>query len=224
MRDPRSRLTLTLVALLLGLLVVVQLRAQGGGTGLETRSAQDLTLLVANLSTRNDLLRGEVADLERQLAAIEAARSRGETSADQVRADLARVRMWAGISPVSGAGVRVTLRGKLPGSAVEDLLNELRNAGAEALAVGGVRVVASTVVAGPPGGLSVENQPLAGAIQVEAIGNPSTLTGSLTRAGGVVAQLQATYPDLGVEVAPADLLELPATTRDLQPADAKPRL
>ena len=106
--------------------------------------------------------------------------------------------MWAGLSPVTGPGVRVTLRGDAAGERGRtDLLNELRNAGAEAIAVGGVRVVAWTVVAGPPGGLSVENRPLVGAIEVEAIGNPSTLTGSLTRAGGVVAQLAGDLPGPG---------------------------
>ena len=54
MRQPRSQLAIAAVALLLGLLIVIQLRAQQAGTGLATQSSQDLTLLVANLNTRND--------------------------------------------------------------------------------------------------------------------------------------------------------------------------
>ena len=53
----RNQLTIAAVAFVLGLLVVVQLRAQAGTTGLAALSAQDLTVLVANLNERNDQFR-----------------------------------------------------------------------------------------------------------------------------------------------------------------------
>ena len=56
-------LVVALVALLLGLLVVGQLRTRSAGNGLETLSVQELTTLVGNLNARNDELRGEVAAL-----------------------------------------------------------------------------------------------------------------------------------------------------------------
>ena len=55
-----------------------------------------------------------------------------------------------------------------------------------------------------------------------AIGAPDKLTGSLTRSGGVIAQLAATQPDVVVTVTPVDRLELPATTRTLVPAHGRP--
>jgi uncharacterized protein YlxW (UPF0749 family) len=224
MRSPRSQIALAIVALLLGFLVVTQVRSQAGGTGLENRSAQDLTLLVANLNTRNDQLRGEVADLGRQLDSIVAAQERGDTSAGQLRADLVRIRIWSGVDAAEGQGVRVVLRGPATASALADLLNELRNAGAEAIAVGGVRVVPATIAGGEPGALSVEDALLGDPLEVVAIGNAATMTGTLTRAGGFVAQELATIPGLGIEVTPADRLLVPATTRDLAPHVAKPRL
>ena len=57
---PTSQLTITAVAFVLGLLVVVQLRGQAGGSLLATLSSQDLTILVANVNTGNDRLRSEV--------------------------------------------------------------------------------------------------------------------------------------------------------------------
>src|SRR5665647_3421382 len=107
MRSPRSQIALAIVALLLGFLVITQVRSQAGGTGLEDRSAQDLTLLVANVSTRNDQLRSELADLGRQLESIVAAQARGDTSAGQLRADLVRIRIWSGVDAAEGRGVRV---------------------------------------------------------------------------------------------------------------------
>jgi uncharacterized protein YlxW (UPF0749 family) len=204
MRSPRSQIALAIVALLLGFLVVTQVRSQAGGTGLEDRSAQDLTLLVANVSTRNDQLRGEVADLGRQLESIVAAQARGDTSAGQLRADLVRIRIWSGVDAAEGQGLRVVLRGPATAKVLADLLNELRNAGAEAIAVGGVRVVPATIAGGAPGAVSVEDTLLEDPLEVVAIGNAATMTGTLTRAGGLVAQELATNPGLGIEVTPAD--------------------
>ncbi len=223
MRHPRSQLALAAITLLLGFLLVVQVRAQQAGSGLGAQSSQDLTLLIANLTTRNDTLRAEVADLQRQLDAMSAARARGETSIDQLRRDLERIRLWAGLEPVAGPGVRILVVGGVAAPAITDLINELRNVGAEAIAVDDVRVVAGTVVAGPPGALSVENTALGDRITVGAIGNPQALTGALTRAGGIVAQLQATYEGVTVEVTPVDALELPATVRTLVPVLGAPR-
>ncbi len=223
MRQPRSQIALAAVALLLGFLLVVQLRAQQAGTALDTQSSQDLTLLIANVSTRNDQLRGDAADLQRQLDAIAASRARGETSLDTLRADLERVRLWSGIDAASGPGIRVVVLGGVPATAISDLVNELRNAGAEAMSVGGVRVVAATVVAGPAGSLSIENTALGPRIEIAAIGNPPALTGALTRAGGIVAQLQATYEDAQVEVTPLDTVVVPATELTLVPTLGKPR-
>jgi uncharacterized protein YlxW (UPF0749 family) len=224
MNEPRHRLTIATVAFILGLLVVVQVRAQAGGSGLATLSTQDLTVLVANLNSRNDQLRTEVAALERSLASLVDSSARGETALGQLQADRTRVRIYAGLDPVGGPGVTITVGGAIDGQGVEDLLNELRNSGAEAIAVGGVRVVTGTVVAGPIDGLSVEGVALPAPFEVRAIGSPETLTGSLTRIGGIVAQLATTYPGALITVTPVERLELPATTRALIPTHGSPRL
>jgi hypothetical protein len=58
---------------------------------------------------------------------------------------------------------------------------------------------------------------------IRAIGRPEVLVGSLTRVGGIVAQLGATNPGATVDVSPVDkLMTLPATRRDLVPAHGRP--
>lgn len=224
MRRPRNAISIAVVALALGVLVVVQIRAQSGSGGLGALSAQELTVLVANLNTRNDQLRTEIATLDQQLRALAARQARGETSIGQLQADLLRLRTWAGLDPVSGPGVRITIEGPIDGRAVEGVLNELRNAGAEAISVEQIRAVVGTVVAGERGLLSAEGQRLPATFEVSAIGNAETLTGTLTRAGGVIAQLAATEPDVRLTVTPVSNLQLPATRRDLDPIHGRPKV
>jgi len=224
MRRRGGRVAVTLVLALLGFLVVVQLRVQSAASGLEGLSAQELTVLIANLTTRNRQLADEVESLERQAAALEAGQDRGQTSLGQIRADLNRIRAFTGLLPVMGNGVRVRVAGPLPADAVVLLLNELRNAGAEALAVDDARMVTGVAIGGRAGALEVDGRPLGDAFELFAIGSPETLTGSLTRAGGPIAQLAAQFPGAVVEVIPEPELTLPATNRDLTPRYARPRV
>jgi uncharacterized protein YlxW (UPF0749 family) len=224
LRDRRAQLTIAAVLLVLGFLLVVQLRSQSQGSELERLSTQDLTLLVANLNARNDLLRTEIADLGTELSRVQTAAGSGVQSATQLRADIARDRVWSGLSAAEGPGVRVEVAGPLPGSAVQGLVNELRNAGAEAIAIEDTRVVASTVATGAPGAVAVDGARLGDPFAVEALGDSDALAGSLTRAGGIVAVFAATYPDVRVTVIPSDKLRVPATDRDLMPAHGTPGL
>lgn len=224
MRHRRSQVALTLVALALGLLVVLQIRAQNGGAELANRSAQELTVIVANLNTRNDQLRTEIATLEKEAGDLQSAQSRGQTSVDQLRDDLARIQAWTGLLPVEGRGVRVRIDGPIHSGAIDDVLNELRNAGAEAITVDGVRVVTGIVVAGAPGELSVENHAIGDGFEIRAIGSPQILTGTLTRTGGVIAQVGNAYADARLTVTPLDSMTLPASDRTQAPVYAKPRL
>jgi uncharacterized protein YlxW (UPF0749 family) len=219
-----NKLSIALVAGVLGILVVGQLRGQAGVPGLSNLTVTELTQLIANVTAGNDRLRDEVVDLRNQEANLIATRNRGETTVGELTADLARIRAWAGLTAVTGQGIAITVAGAIGGDGIEELLNELRNGGAEAIAVGGVRVVAGAVVAGPPGGLSIENVPLGDSFEIRAIGSPQILTGTLTRTGGVIAQVGATYPDARLSVTPVESMTLDATDRELGPTDASPRL
>jgi len=220
----RDQLLIAVVAGILGILAVGQLRGQAGVPGLSNLSTQELTLVIANLNARNDELRDEVAGLEQQAATLQASTSTSQTSVDQLKSDLARIRAWSGATGLQGPGVEISVRGPIGADAIEDLLNELGNAGAEAVAIDDVRVVPGVVVAGAPGGISVENSALDDPFTITAIGSQEILLGSLTRAGGVVSQIGVTYPDAELTVTPLGSITVPATTRTLIPSHAQPRL
>jgi len=223
----RGPLAVALVLAVLGFLVVVQARSQAQDQGLSQLSVQDLTELVANVTTRNNQLRQEVATLAQQQQQVQSAVQRGDTSTSQMRSDLEHVLAWSGVLGVTGQGVQVTVNGALPAPAVGQLINELRNAGAEAIALNGVRVVPGVVVAGDPGALAIGGKPLigtTGTLVLVAVGQPETLAGSLSRAGGLIAQLTSQFPSVSVRVDPEDLVQVPPTDRSLAPVLGRPRL
>jgi len=223
MRERRNQVTVAIVAFVLGLLVVVQLKTQTGGSALAGMSAQALTTLVGGLNAENDRLRAEIHVLEGQLDELRSDRSVGASSLEQIQDDLARIRAWAGLDPIAGLGVSITVDGGVDAASIDDLINELRNAGAEAIAIEDIRVVPRTTVSGVPGSLDVDGFLLRSPIHIRAIGKPETLVGSLTRSGGIIAQLAATDPAVTIDVQPTtQRMTLPASRQKLVPDHGHP--
>jgi uncharacterized protein YlxW (UPF0749 family) len=84
--------------------------------------------------------------------------------------------------------------------------------------------VAGVVANGLAGSVTVGGRLVASPVVLTAIGQSQTLAGSLTRAGGPIAQLAARYPDATMTVAAVDRITLPATDRSLAPVLGRPRL
>nr|WP_269813477.1 DUF881 domain-containing protein [Ornithinimicrobium sediminis] len=93
----------------------------------------------------------------------------------------------AGTVPVSGPGVSVRVsdpEGEVTTTMMIDLVQELRDAGAEAIQIGPARVVATTWIGVDEGRLTVDGQPVAAPYSVVAIGDGHTLAGALAIPGG----------------------------------------
>jgi len=134
------------------------------------------------LSAEIDRLAGERA------AFAAAAPDRTALAGAGDRADALAV--LAGTVPVAGPGLELTVadpRGNLGADVFVDLLQELRDAGAEAVELSGVRLVAqSYVVDRPGGGLTVDGRAVTAPYPVRAIGDPHTLAEALRFPGGVL--------------------------------------
>ena len=224
MRSRSGQIAIAALALALGFLVVVQFRTQAAAGGLADLSAGDLTTLIANLSTHNQQLATEEATLRSRLSDLQASGTQHARIMASIRDDLSRLRRWAGFDPVRGRGVRLTIDGPIGAHGLNDLLNELRSAAAEAIAIEDVRITEADVVADLPDGLGVENRSLDGPITVWAIGNPQVLTASLTRIGGIIGRIQVSQPEVTIAVAAQELIDLPATDRAPGPRTGRPTL
>ena len=201
MRKRSGRIAVAAVLFVLGFLVVVQLRSQAADQGLNGLSVQELTELVANLTTRNNQLRQEIQALDRQHDQVAAAVERGDTSAVQVRADLNRVLGWSGAVARdrcrgAGDGRRAPAGGR-PRPAAQRAAQRRRRGDRDRRHAdrGGRRPERARAAR-----CSSADTPLGDPIELVAVGQPQTLAGSLTRAGGPIAQLAARYPDVVITV------------------------
>src|SRR5690625_1646065 len=117
---------------------------------------------------------------------------RSQNAAQERLTDL---EILAGTSPAQGRGVSITITdpaGSVRAPTVLGVIQELRNAGAEVIQVGEVRVVASSSVTSlPAGGVAVDGQEVPSPMMVLAIGDPSVMEPALKIPGGAADSVAA---------------------------------
>ena len=220
MASRAAQVSLTVVALLIGVLLVAQLRSQARPTEISSLSAQDLSTLIETLSDRNRELRASLADAREQLREYRVAEAQGQSALDVSREDLRRIVAFGGMGSVEGQGIVVTVDGDLDSIAVNDLLNELRNAGAEAIAVDQVRITARSVCVQGTDSLSIDGTPIGRSFSIRAVGDPAGLLAALQRPGGIISQLKL-FVSATIDVLQSSQVIIPATTLDLAPKVAQ---
>ena len=220
MRARAAQLSLFAVALLIGLLLVGQLRSQARPTEISSLSAQELSLLIETLSDRNRELRSGLADLRETVREYRLAESQGESALSVTREDLRRITAFAGLGAVRGQGVVLVVDGALDAIALNDLINELRNAGAEALAVDAIRITNRSIAVQGPLALEIDGVEVGERFTLRAIGSPDGLQSAIERPGGIVAQLEQ-FIQATIVVTPSSEITLPATAVPLAPSVAQ---
>lgn len=190
------------------------------GTATDVETRQQLELLRSEVQS----LQQEKNDLLRQLLS-------GEISADQIREEMEAAKNAAGLLPVEGPGIRLTLgdssaasssplveRGMVHDYDLLFIINELRAAGAEAISIGAgrleERITGNTFVRCTGPTVVVNNTRLTVPFVIEAIGDPEVLEQSLNMPGGVLEQLR--LYGLSVKLEKTEKLKLPGYTLPLK--------
>jgi len=120
-------------------------------------------------------------------------RSKAEQTMDE---NIAKYQILTGTTKVQGEGVEITIDYKLTLAQQVDLLNALRNIGAEAIAINNKRITAKT---------GLDQNTFSMPYGIHVIGNKNILYEALTRRGGIIEQLGQ------AEVSKKDKLILPAS-------------
>jgi uncharacterized protein YlxW (UPF0749 family) len=204
-----------------GFAAVLQLRAGLAlrrAVELPTVRVRELAVLVRQQEDALAALQAEVEVLRRTLAEYEAAAAQGRLSADTLAREVRAYELVLGLVPVQGPGVWVRVDDSRPGSGVlpasveaadlAGLVNELWAAGAEAVAVNGRRILASTGFRQDSAGLSAGVFRLRPPYEILAIGNPEAMLAALNLRGGFVDGLRSV--GLTVEVQARSAITLPS--------------
>jgi uncharacterized protein YlxW (UPF0749 family) len=198
---PRASRTQAIVGamfMLLGFLGVLVVRGTDDPGILQTARPEDLVRVLEDLTARQERLDAELLRLQVAEAALQ------QGSPAQALAEARRraegLEVLAGTTEVTGPGVTLTIEGTEVTSAVLlAAVQELRDAGAEAIQIGEVRVVASTWFADVEGQAVVDGVPVTAPTTIVAIGDPGTMATALQIPGGVASTVRADGGSLAIE-------------------------
>lgn len=187
-----------LMTLAVGFALVAQVQnAQGGG--LEDLSETELVALLDDVSERADSLEEEIRLLEADRRTLE--QGSGAEAAEAAQARLTTNQILAGSVPVIGPGITMSVsapEGGFTPTMMIDVMQELRNAGAEAIQFGTVRVVANTWIGIEDGELTVDGQAVEAPFRILAIGDPHTLSGAMAIPGGFADSVRGIGGDVQI--------------------------
>jgi uncharacterized protein YlxW (UPF0749 family) len=169
-------IVVSLIGLALGFLIVIQLRSQAAVA--RTLAAQDDTsvaLLINDLNRANNQLIQQSAALSQQEAQLQQALTAGGADSQAIVKELTTLREINGEIPVHGPGLQIRIQGSITDFELQDALNSLRNASAEALSLNGYRIISSTPIISRGQNLLIGGRTVSAPLVLLVIGDPEQL-------------------------------------------------
>lgn len=212
MKIDQRRIGILVVGVLLGLLVMIQWVSYKKVAAVVARdTTADIFSELTILKNTNQGLRDEIGALEEQLE-----KSSNRYLAHQaILEEMEKYRLLTGAKAVQGPGIEINIDLRVEAIWLVDLMNDLWSAGAEAVAINGIRLTPEMLGfntfldrSGLGNLIVLQGHLIYPPYRVEVIGDSEVLEQALVQAGGMVARLKAAYPEIEVVVQGRELLEM----------------
>ncbi|MEV8320794.1 DUF881 domain-containing protein [Streptomyces sp. NPDC059900] len=193
-RVTRPQLIVALLLFVLGLGLAIQVRSNNDSSALRGARQEDLVRILDELDDRTQRLEGEKQRLEDQRTGLENSSDQAEEARKQTVEKERQLGILAGTVAAQGPGITLTIddkKGSVEADMLLDAIQELRAAGAEAIQINDVRVVANTYLSDTDsGGVRVDGRAVGKPYRFKVIGKPQDLEPALNIPGGVVQTLE----------------------------------
>ncbi|MCG8500605.1 MAG: DUF881 domain-containing protein [Firmicutes bacterium] len=215
MRNFKAQIAIAFVCVILGVMISIQLKSVKRNDAVQSKQfqrADELQLELSKEKEKNENLYKQLLQYEKDLNSYEKQFSEKNVIAGALKQRLDQAEILSGLTAVEGKGVVAVLNDsklKNEGSMAVDenyfvihdedilmVLNELADAGAEALSLNDERLIATSEIRCAGATVSVNNNRYSTPFTIKAIGNPDTLEAALNLRGGVVDILK----QWGIEV------------------------
>jgi uncharacterized protein YlxW (UPF0749 family) len=187
-----AQLIIGVLAFALGLAFVSVVHNNGDQLSLTSATTAELVQILDGVSAERDRLQAEIAQLQSTRDQLQSGQTAQAVAEAKTRAE--QFAILAGTAKVSGPGIIVTVRDQqnaIDQGTLLDAVQELRDAGAESIQMGSVRVIASTWFSNVQTGVSVSGTTLTSPYRILVIGNAQTLQTALRIPGGFLESVSA---------------------------------
>jgi uncharacterized protein YlxW (UPF0749 family) len=202
-RFTRAQLVVALLLFGLGFGLAIQVASNSDNdSALRGARQEDLVRILDELDDRTQRLEDEKQGLDKQRQELENSSDQAEEARRQTVEKERQLGILAGTVAAQGPGITMTIedtKGTVQSDMLLDAIQELRAAGAEAIQVNGVRVVASTYLSDSGKSVDVDGNKIEAPYRFQVIGKPQDLEPALNIPGGVVQTLEKERATVSVE-------------------------
>ncbi|WP_346890225.1 DUF881 domain-containing protein [Clostridium sp. UBA1056] len=214
MKSIISKLLMGLIFLMFGFVIITQLNTIGKQNVNNVESSQSPEILLENeqLKEQKKELQKNIEELEAKAAEYEKEAAE-DTNNNEMLEKLNNTRLRAGLTSVEGPGVIIYINPKTSVFASQagftsiqdfqllNIVNELYAAGAEAVSINDIRLIANSSIRTAGSSIRINNERISPSerITISAIGNKTVLEGSMRFPGAIPNEIRSSY-DVTVEV------------------------
>jgi uncharacterized protein YlxW (UPF0749 family) len=183
-RTGRHPLWLVAGVAVLSALVLIAASQTASNSGADAQQRRDLISQLTARKTSMNQVTSSMRTAQAEINALESGLSSNQQLSSSTRSRLGRWGTEAGVSAVTGPGVEVIVdnapksagaRGVVQDRDLQQLVNGLWQAGAEAIAINGQRITSLTAIRTAGAAITVNYQSLTPPYVIEALGNSATL-------------------------------------------------
>lgn len=201
MKKKQIAITLGVMCLLLTIAICVQIRTMNSASSTVSQTLADNELRdqVLKMKERYDNASNDLANAQKELERVRQAATQDDETAEAKEQELNENNMILGNTDVTGEGVEIVLADAVNISSslsasdqiihygdIQDVVNELRNAGAEAIEVNGQRIVNTSAITCEGNIIKINGERIGSPFTIKAIGSKDLLYGALERAGSIL--------------------------------------
>ncbi|MGW7258040.1 DUF881 domain-containing protein [Streptomyces sp. NPDC054834] len=202
-RVTRAQLIVAVLLFGLGFGLAVQVASNSDSdSALRGARQEDLVRILDELDDRTQRLEDEKQGLDKQRQELQSSSDQAAEARKQTAEKEKQLGILAGTVAAEGPGITMTIddtKGTVKADMLLDAIQELRAAGAEAIQVNGVRVVAGTYLTDSGKSVSVDGNKINAPYRFKVIGKPQDLEPALNIPGGVVQTLEKEQATATVE-------------------------
>lgn len=219
MRSKSGQISIMAVCLVLGIMLAVQFKnSQNSDINLRGTRSEEIVIKLNTVTQERDALAKEVISLREKIAHVQ----NNDDATAGIQEELKKSNMAAGLVPVEGQGIVVTLNDSPRTVQIDEdpnaliihdkdilrVVNELKASGAEAISVNGERIMAMSEIRCAGTTILVNSNKIGPPFVIQAIGDPQMLESGLSIKGGIVEELK--YYSLQVQIQKSEQVKIPA--------------
>lgn len=206
MKNKNAYIAIGIVCIVLAAALTVQIRTMQGENSAVSQAFANSELKDTLLEWKEKSENAET-DLEESIKKLEQLRDTSTAngnSSEEKQEELKKYNQILGLTDVTGEGIILTVTDSVQSSNAIDmnnliihdsdlrsLVNELSNAGAEAISINDERIVSTTAITCAGNVILINGNKVGSPFTIKAIGNQESLYGAITRAGGYTYGLKA---------------------------------